>query len=76
MLAKIDEFQDLCGLQSRKQVLDNALTLLEYCIEQKKQGKSIYIGQSSNVEKEFTMRCLEHVTFALDISQGVVKEIH
>jgi len=46
-LAMLDELQDIGQLRTKKELLDNALTLLKWAVQQKKEGRTVVSMEQS-----------------------------
>lgn len=61
MAEKIDNLKDTCGLSNKKALMNNALTLLEWAVREKKEGKDIASVKSDNgIVSKLVMPALEH----------------
>ena len=60
----IDRLVTLTGMASRKEFLDNALSLMAWAIREKQKGRMIASVEEHDPEgfREVTMPCLEHLS--------------
>jgi hypothetical protein len=63
-LAELDEMQDKLGLSTRKDLFDNAMTLLRWAIQEKERGRTITAVGEEGSQRELVMPALEAVTEA------------
>jgi hypothetical protein len=73
-LKEMERLCDLGGLSSKKELLNNALTLLKWAVRQKQQGYSIAsVDADGNIRRELEMPYLESVGLT---SQPSLKVVH
>jgi len=77
MREELDEMERLCelgGLSSKKELLNNALTLLKWAVRQKQQGYSIAsVDENGDIRRELEMPYLESVSLK---SRNTLKVVH
>lgn len=77
MREELDEMERLCelgGLSSKKELLNNALTLLKWAVRQKQQGYSIAsVDENGDIRRELEMPYLESVGLK---SRNTLKVVH
>ena len=62
-LAQLKEVMETCGLATQKDLINNALTLFEWAVKQRQEGRVISSVDEKNKKwKELSMPALEHVT--------------
>ena len=60
--AHLKEVMETCGLATQKDLINNALTLFEWAVKQRQEGRVISSVDETNKKwKELSMPALEHV---------------
>lgn len=60
-LAELQKLMDLCGLTSRKDLFNNALTLMEWAVQERAQGRRIAsVSTDEKSYRELQMPSLMH----------------
>ncbi len=68
---ELDALMETTGAATRKELFNNALTLLEWAVKEKKQGRIIAsVDEHEKKLKELAMPALENVSSALATSKG------
>jgi hypothetical protein len=74
LLAEIELLQQLCGLSSKKEVFNNAVTLLRWAALQKRNGFLIAsINKDGEIHRELQLPCLEQAAMETDYQLKLVK---
>jgi hypothetical protein len=61
----LDELQDIGQLRAKKEVLDNAFTLLKWAVQQKKEGRMIVsMERKTGSGRELELPYLQKVEYA------------
>lgn len=60
-LADLDEMQAKLGLSTRKDLFDNAMTLLRWAVRKKEEGLTIAAVDGNNPHRELEMPALQHI---------------
>ncbi len=64
-LAILDELQEIGELRTKKELLDNAFTLLKWAVQQKKEGRLIVsMDSKSGAGRELELPYLQRVEYA------------
>ena len=63
-LREIEQLQELGGLRTRKDLLNNALTLLQWAVRQRSKGRTILSEGEDGSQRELEMPFLEAVAGA------------
>ena len=59
---QLDQMARLAGITTRKELFNNALTLLEWAIRQRAEGKKIFVADSDgHPVRELSMPILENI---------------
>jgi hypothetical protein len=62
-MAEIEALMAGCGIETRKELFNNALTLLKWAIEHTRQGHTIAaIDEKNQVYRELQMPILDHIS--------------
>jgi hypothetical protein len=60
---RLEHLQELAGLRTKKELIDNALTLFQWALKEKALGRAIIsVDEKEETYKELEMPCLEHAT--------------
>jgi len=67
---ELDALMEITGSATRKELFNNALTLLEWAVKEKKQGRSIAsVDDQEKKLKELAMPALENVSSAAPVRE-------
>lgn len=73
MLEEMEDLQQLCGMTSKKELLNNALEMFKWGVEQRQQGYVIKSVDASGDSTQLQMPSLEH---AARLSQRYPQIVH
>lgn len=69
VVSELDDIGKTAGISTRKELFNNALTLLRWAIKQREQGKRIFVASADGkVERELSMPILDDIVPRVPLS--------